>query len=255
MEILPAIDLRGGVCVRLAQGDAARQTVYSDDPVAVARSFKDVGARWLHVVDLDGAFSGVRRHTDTVRAIVDATGLSIELGGGVRSLDDVRACLDAGCARVVLGTAAHEQPDFLRAALDQFGDAIAVGIDCRNGRVALRGWIDQTETPVASFAAQVAAAGVATLIYTDIAVDGMQAGPDCGTLRSLLGAVRARVIASGGIASLAHIAALRALTPRPPDGCIIGKALYAGSLDLRAALAAAAADYSPSPLLQGAPSV
>ena len=253
MDILPAIDLRGGKCVRLAQGDAARQTEYSDDPVSVACSFRDAGARWLHVVDLDGAFSGVRRHADTVRALIAATGLSVELGGGLRTLDDVQACLDAGVARVVLGTAAHEDPGFLREALARFGAAVAVGIDCREGRVALRGWVDQTDTRVVPFAQRLAAAGVATLIYTDIAGDGMLTGPECATLGALLAAVSVRVIASGGIASPAHLAALRSLAPRPPDGCIVGRALYTGALSLRDAFATAvAAHSSPSPP-QGAP--
>jgi phosphoribosylformimino-5-aminoimidazole carboxamide ribotide isomerase len=239
MEILPAIDLKNGKCVRLVQGDAARATVYSDNPVDVAQAFAAAGARWLHVVDLDGAFEGVRRHTTVVAQIAAATDLRIELGGGIRSMDDITACLDAGVTRVILGTAAHDSPEFLRAAVAAHGDAIAVGIDARGAKVALRGWVDQTETSVLQLAHTVSAAHVRTLIYTDIAVDGMLAGPDCDTLAALVDAVGADIIASGGIASLAHIRALCALTPRAPAGCIIGKALYTGALDLAEAIAAA----------------
>jgi phosphoribosylformimino-5-aminoimidazole carboxamide ribotide isomerase len=237
MEIYPAIDLRGGKCVRLSQGDTARQTVYSDDPCAVARQFAAAGARWLHVVDLDGAFSGVRRHTETVREIVATTGLQVQLGGGIRSMDDIAACRAAGVVRVVLGTVAHENPAFLRDALTQHGAAIAVGIDARQGLVALRGWTDRTATPVLEFARRIVAAGVQTIIYTDIAVDGMLAGPDCTTMQALLSACDVDIIASGGVASLHHVTALTRLQPRAPAGCIIGKALYTGALDLRAAIA------------------
>ncbi|MCX7003753.1 MAG: 1-(5-phosphoribosyl)-5-[(5-phosphoribosylamino)methylideneamino]imidazole-4-carboxamide isomerase [bacterium] len=237
MELLPAIDLRDGKCVRLEQGDATRQTVYSDDPCAVARQFAAAGATWLHIVDLDGAFSGTRRHTQVVRAIVDATGLQVELGGGIRTLDDIAACRAAGARRVVLGTSAHGQPAFVRAAVQQFGDAIAVGIDARDGLVAVRGWTAPTQTPVLDFARAIVALGVVTLVYTDIATDGMLAGPDFATVQALLATLDATIIASGGVASLEHLDALTRLTPRAPDGCIIGKALYHGALDLRAALA------------------
>ncbi len=237
MEILPAIDLRGGKCVRLAQGDAARCTVYSDDAVAVARGFAAAGARWIHVVDLDGAFEGQRRHTALVRAIVDATGLQVELGGGIRSMADIAACMAAGASRVVLGTAAHDDAALLAAAVAQYGPAIAAGIDARGGRVAVRGWVEETGTPVLAFAQRMAAAGIRTLIYTDIAVDGMLAGPDYSTLGALCAQSGLHIIASGGIATLEHVRALQALAPRPPDGCIIGKALYTGALELAAAIA------------------
>jgi len=241
MQIIPAIDLRDGKCVRLAQGDARRQTVYSSDPVAMAGRFVEAGARWLHVVDLDGAFSGTRRHTDIVREIVTATGMLVELGGGIRSLDDVRTCLDAGVSRVILGTAAHENPDLLRNAVAEFDDAIAVGIDARGGKAAVRGWTEQTETSVLELARRAVAADVKTLIYTDIAVDGMLAGPDLKTLALLLSELGVDIIASGGIATLEHVEQLLALSPRAPAGCIIGKALYTGSLNLEAAIALAGA--------------
>jgi phosphoribosylformimino-5-aminoimidazole carboxamide ribotide isomerase len=245
MQIIPAIDLKNGKCVRLMQGDAARETVYSDRPVDVARNFASAGAHWVHIVDLDGAFDGVRHHTAVVTDIVAATNLRIELGGGIRSMDDIKACLDAGVSRVILGTAAHDNPDFVQRAVAAYGEAIAVGIDARGRTVALRGWVDQTATSVLDLARAVTAAHVRTLIYTDIAVDGMLAGPDCETLAELLSAVDADIIASGGIASRAHIRALGGLKPRPPAGCIIGKALYTGDLDLAEAIAAAT--HSPGP--------
>lgn len=237
MEIIPAIDLRGGKCVRLMQGDASRCTEYSDDPVGMARVFAEAGARWVHVVDLDGAFEGRRRHTEVVRAIGEATGLRIELGGGIRTMADIGACMAAGATRVVLGTAAHEDGGLVAAAVREYGAAIAVGIDARGGRVAVRGWVEETGTPVLEFAGRMAALGVGTLIYTDIAVDGMLAGPDCATLSALCAQEGLQIIASGGIGTLEHVRALQALAPRPPDGCIIGKALYSGALDLAAAIA------------------
>lgn len=237
MEILPAIDLRGGKCVRLMQGDAGRCTEYSDDPVGVARGFAAAGARWVHVVDLDGAFEGKRRHTEVVRRIAGETGLLVEVGGGIRTMADIGACVAAGASRVVLGTAAHEDAGLVAAAVKEYGERIAVGIDARGGRVAVRGWVEETTTPVLAFAERMAAAGVSTLIYTDIAVDGMLAGPDYETLRMLCAQSELAIIASGGIATLEHVRALQALEPRPPSGCIIGKALYTGMLDLAAAIA------------------
>ncbi|MCX7848079.1 MAG: 1-(5-phosphoribosyl)-5-[(5-phosphoribosylamino)methylideneamino]imidazole-4-carboxamide isomerase [bacterium] len=237
MEIIPAIDLRGGKCVRLQQGDAARCTEYSGDPVGVARGFRGAGALWVHVVDLDGAFEGKRRHMEVVRAIIRETGLQVELGGGIRTLADIRECVEAGVKRVVLGTAAYRDTELVVAAVKEYGGMVAVGIDARGGRVAVGGWLEDTGTPVLAFAERMAATGVRTLIYTDIAVDGMLAGPDYTTLSALCALGDVGIIASGGIGRLDHVRALKALKPRAPDGCIIGRALYTGAVDLGAAIA------------------
>lgn len=241
MIILPAIDLRGEKCVRLVQGDADRQTVYSDDPVHIATQFAAAGARWLHVVDLDGAFSGSRVHTAIIREIVDATDLHVELGGGIRGMADIELYLTAGVSRVILGTAAHTDPQFVRDAVVEYGSALAVGIDAREGKVAVRGWTEQTETTVVELAQRAADAGVTTLIYTDISVDGMLTGPDLTTLKVLLETVPVNIIASGGVACIEHITQLCALTPRSPAGCIIGKAIYTGDILLENAIAQAGA--------------
>ncbi len=233
MDILPAIDLRGGKCVRLEQGDATRQTVYSDDPVQMARTFAEAGASWLHVVDLDGAFNGSRVHTAQVHDITRATDLKIELGGGIRSLEDIEIYLSAGVTRVVLGTVAHTNPQFVEEAVARYGNAIAVGIDAREGTVAIRGWTEQTDLTVGALARRAEEAGVTTIIYTDIAVDGMLTGPDLPTLRMLLETISVDIIASGGIAAREHVESLLTIKPRPLAGCIIGKALYTGALNAR----------------------
>jgi phosphoribosylformimino-5-aminoimidazole carboxamide ribotide isomerase len=227
--------------VRLVQGDAARETVYSDDPVHVATRFASAGARWLHVVDLDGAFSGSRVHTAVIRGIVESTDLSVELGGGIRTMDDIELYLTSGVSRVVLGTAAHNNPQFVHDAVARYGSAIAVGIDARGGKVAVRGWTEQTETTVVELAQRAADAGITTLIYTDISVDGMLTGPDLATLKVLLETVPAAIIASGGVACIEHVRQLCGLTPRRPAGCIIGKAIYTGDILLERAIAEAGA--------------
>lgn len=237
MEILPAIDLRGGKCVRLTQGDAGRCTEYSDDPVGVAKRFAAAGARWVHVVDLDGAFEGRRRHAEVVRAIIGVTGLKVELGGGIRTMGDIRDCMEMGVSRVVLGTVAYENEELVKVAVGEYGEAVAVGVDARGGKVAVRGWVEDTGMGVDLFVERMMNLGVRTLIYTDIAVDGMLAGPDYTTLRWLCGLGDVRVIASGGIATLAHVRALQEMQPRAPYGCIIGKALYTGAIDLAEAIA------------------
>ena len=238
MEFLPAIDLKEGKCVRLLQGDAEKKTVYSSDPVAVAQGFKEAGANWLHMVDLDGAFSGTRRHTDTVKAVYEATGLKIELGGGIRTLGDAENCLRSGVARIVLGTAAWKDPAFMAQAVKEFGsEHVAVGIDARGGMVSIKGWTETTDETVFSLAQKAQDSGVATLIYTDIAQDGMLSRPDYSTLSELLTRFPINVIASGGIASLEHVKELLDLKPRAPYGCISGKAIYEERLSVREAVA------------------
>jgi len=237
MIILPAIDLKNGKCVRLVQGDANRETVYSENPVDVAISFKNSGAKWIHVIDLDGAFSGERRHTKIVQKIIDATGLNIEIGGGIRELSDIEICFKAGAKRVILGTSAHKKPELVEKAVEKFGgEVIAVGIDCKNGKVAIKGWTEITETSVLDLALKVIDAGVKTIIHTDIAVDGMLTGPDVKTVRKLIENFDVNIIASGGIASLTHIKELLKIKPHAPYGCITGKAIYTGSLNLEEAI-------------------
>ena len=237
MIILPAIDLKNNKCVRLLQGDANKETVYSENPVDVAMSFKNAGAEWIHVIDLDGAFSGERKHTKIVREIINATGLNIEIGGGIRELEDIETCLNAGAKRVILGTSAHKKPELVEEAVKKFGgEAIAVGIDCNKGKVAIKGWTETTETLLIDLAKKVIDAGVKTIIHTDIAVDGMLTGPDIKTVSELIEKFDVNIIASGGIANLTHITELLNVKPYAPYGCITGKAIYTGSLNLKEAV-------------------
>lgn len=238
MDLLPAIDIRNGRVVRLSQGERARQTVYGDDPLAVAQRFADEGARWIHVVDLDRAF-GSGDNLPAVRRLADgmASKLSLELGGGLRAIDLVRQALDLGFARAVIGTAAASEPGFVRQAVTAVGPArLAVAIDARNGQVAVRGWTQTSDIRADELARAVVDGGVQTVIYTDIARDGMLGGPDlAGAL--LLKAAGVRVIVSGGIASAEDV---RAACLAELDGVIVGRALYEGMLSLPEALRAAA---------------
>lgn len=235
MLLIPAIDLRGGRCVRLEQGDFARDTVYSDDPLAVARSFAEAGAQWLHVVDLDGAATGQPYHLDLIARIARETALRVEMGGGVRSLEILRAVLTAGVGRAVLGTSALRDPQFVAAAVRQYGvDAIVVGIDARNGRVATQGWLETSDVLATDLARRMAEVGVGRIIATDIARDGMRTGPDLDGLRALQAAAPVALIASGGVGSVVHLRALDALNV---EGVIVGRALYTGDITLSDAAA------------------
>jgi len=235
--LLPAIDIRNGRVVRLSQGEAGRQTVYGDDPVAVARRFVEQGAEWIHVVDLDRAF-GEGENLDVVRRIVgEVKGRArIQLGGGVRSLEGVREGLLLGVTRLVVGTAAALDPAFVPAALEiATPQQLAVGVDVRHGMVAVRGWTEATSIPAEELARRVVAQGVVTLIHTDVARDGMLQGPDLhGALALQLGG--AEVIASGGVATLADIQAVR---HAGLAGVIVGRAVYEGRFQLSQALEAA----------------
>jgi phosphoribosylformimino-5-aminoimidazole carboxamide ribotide isomerase len=233
MLLIPALDLLGGKCVRLRQGDYGQATEYSGDPLAVARHWQDTGAEWLHVVDLDGARAGAPRHLELVRGIRQAApGLRLELGGGLRSMADVEQALEAA-DRVVLGTAAVKDPQLVRDAVARFGDAVAVGIDARQGLVAVDGWESATGRPAYDVAQEMAAAGVQTLIFTDIETDGTLQGPNLNALAAMRGVEGVRLIASGGVASIAH---LRQIAKLGVDACIIGKALYDGAIDLARAM-------------------
>ena len=242
MDLLPAIDIRNGRVVRLSQGERARQTVYGDDPVAVAERFVEQGARWIHVVDLDRAF-GTGDNLAVVRLIAGraAAKVQLQLGGGLRSQDLIRQALDLGFARVVIGTAAAADQDFVPEMLAAVGSArLAVGIDTRNGLVAVRGWTETSTTRAEDLAQRVVRAGIETVIYTDIDRDGMLNGPDLAGAVSLR-TTGARVIVSGGIAGSADV---RAACEAGLDGVIVGRALYEGRLTLPGALEAAACSVS-----------
>jgi phosphoribosylformimino-5-aminoimidazole carboxamide ribotide isomerase len=238
MQIIPAIDLRGGRVVRLIQGDPSQETRYSNDPAAVAAEWERRGALRLHLVDLDGALEGSPATCQAIGDILRAVRIPVQVGGGLRSLEGVRTLLELGAAIAILGTAAVRDPDFLGAACEIFPGRVAVGLDARGGRLAVSGWADQTTIGVTQFARRVGQLSLAALIYTDISRDGMLKGPDLDGLEALAGCTAVPVIASGGIASVEHIRALRALEPRGVTGAIIGKALYDGRLSLEAALAA-----------------
>lgn len=233
MRIYPAIDLKGGKCVRLQQGRADAVTVYSDDPVAMARHWIAEGGDWLHIVDLDGAFSGHPVHRATVAEIAAAISAPIEFGGGMRTDADIRSMLDAGARRVVLGTRACAEPEALADLVRQFGDHLAVGIDARGGRVQVKGWVETTDTMAVDLAVRVSRLGVRTIIYTDTATDGMLTGPNVEGVKALCTAVTCNVIASGGVSRTEDVARLSALRLPNLEGVIIGKALYEGTVTMQ----------------------
>lgn len=236
MQIWPAIDLRGAKCVRLQQGDYQRETVFSDDPAAMARHWVDQGARCLHLVDLDGARDGRPTNIDSIKAIVASVDVPCELGGGIRSEQHIAELLDLGLKRLVIGTRALSDPQWLCQMCRKFPRRLVLGIDARDGRVATDGWLATSDVPATELARRCAREPLAALIYTDIATDGMLAGPNLAAMAEMCQAVDLPVIASGGVASAADVAALAAL---PVAGCIIGRALYEGRLTLPDALAAA----------------
>jgi len=234
MLIIPAIDLKDGRCVRLRQGRADEVKVYSADPVRTARQWAARGARYLHVVDLDGAFQGRPAHAALIARLAGAVAIPVEVGGGLRTDAAIAAALDGGAARVIVGTRAVAEPAALKDLIARFGPRLAVGIDARDGLVQVKGWVETTGTNAAELAAAVAALGAATIIYTDTATDGMLRGPNLAGVRAICGAVKCRVIASGGISSLDHLRRLAALGA---EGAIIGRALYTSDIDLTQALA------------------
>lgn len=238
MEILPAIDLKNGRAVRLLQGRADRETVYYDNPLVPARLWQEAGASWLHVVDLDGAFSGQPQNWKVVERLLDI-GLKIELGGGLRDLQTIGEALDRGVTRVVVGTKAVEGDEFLQEAAERFGgDRIAIGIDASNGKVAVRGWVSTTDVTPIELARRVEATGIQTIIYTDISRDGMLSGPNFEGQQAMAEAVSCNIIASGGVGSISDVQQLVALAQTHPNlsGVIIGKAVYEKRLDLAEAI-------------------
>jgi phosphoribosylformimino-5-aminoimidazole carboxamide ribotide isomerase len=236
MELWPAIDLRGGRCVRLVQGDYARETVFGEDPVVNVREFTVAGARRLHIVDLDGAKDGLPTQAALVGRMVAAAGVPCQLGGGVRSRDTAAAYLDAGVARVVIGSLAIERPDLLEALASEFPGRIVLGLDARDGRVATRGWLDTSELKAVDVAKRHAGLPLAAIVYTDIARDGMLTGPNLPALAEMIAAADVPVVASGGVGGVADI---RRVAETGAAGCIVGRALYDGKVTLAEALAAA----------------
>ncbi len=240
MLVLPAVDIRGGRCVRLVQGVRDQERVYGDDPVAAALRWQDAGAAWVHVVDLDGAFDGRPRNDAVIARMIAALRVPVEVGGGIRDLETIRRYLDAGAARVILGTAAASAPEVLRDACVAFGDRVAVGIDARGGAVVTEGWVTSTGEPALSAASRVVASGARRIIYTDTSRDGMLAGPNLAAFEAMLRVASVPVIASGGVASADDVRRLRALASAGLEGVIVGRALYEARVTLEDLLEAAA---------------
>lgn len=237
MNIIPAIDLIGGQAVRLVKGDYDNVTVYSDDPAAVAESFERAGAKYLHVVDLDGAKDGTTANFETIKKIIERTDLSVEVGGGIRTLERVRQYIDVGVDRVIIGTAAVTDPDFLREAVKLYGEKIVVGVDIKDGFVAIKGWLEISELSCKEFCKKLEDLGVKTIICTDISKDGMMSGTNRELYRELYDEFELNIIASGGVSSMEDIAVLSNMGL---FGAIVGKAIYTGAIELSEAIKLAA---------------
>lgn len=235
MQIIPAIDIKDGKCVRLYQGDFAQVTVYDDDPAAVAQRWVAQGATMLHVVDLDGAHRGHPVNTDSILAIVHSVAVPVQIGGGLRDESAVLAAIELGVARVVLGTAAVRQPDLVARLAERYGDQIAVGVDARDGIVATSGWTEQSQVTAAALVEHMAALGVRRVIYTDIARDGTLSEPNYAATGALVRPDGPSIIASGGVGRIEHLLRLARLEV---EAAIVGKALYTGDIDLAEAIAA-----------------
>lgn len=237
MIVLPAIDLKDGICVRLQKGDFSTTHQVSQDPVETALAFKQAGAEIIHIVDLDGALAGTRKNVSVVQEIIRQTGLKIELGGGMRSMAALESSDKMGVYRMVIGSAAVSEPGFVAQAVREYGDRIAVGIDAQGGRVRTHGWVEDSGEDAATFAIKMEQLGVGNIIYTDIETDGMLTGPSVEQLEALRGRVECGIIASGGVSNLEDIQQLREIGM---DGVIIGKAYYSGSINLGEAIKEAA---------------
>lgn len=237
MFLFPAIDLRDNQVVRLHQGDYDQQKVYGSDPVAMAQSFADAGATWLHVVDLDGAKAGHVLHLDVIRRICKETPLKVEVGGGVRTTGTIDGLLQAGVERVILGTAALQNWEWFGKLMDNptYRSRVVLGLDARNGQLAVGGWLEQTDTSAVQVAVEVSDWPLAAIVYTDIATDGTMKGPNIEATRQLAQSTRVPVVASGGVGTLEHLRQLREL---PLQGAIIGRALYEGAFDVKQAIEA-----------------
>lgn len=235
MEVIPSIDLKGGRCVRLYQGDYARETVFSEDPLGTAQRWESLGASRLHVVDLDGAASGEPRHLSVVARIAASLRIPVQVGGGIRRMETIEQYVKAGVRRVVLGTAAVENPELVKEACRVFGEAIVLGVDARDGYVAVRGWKDKTSVLAADMVGRMEALGAGRFIYTDVARDGTLTEPNFQAISEMMTKTRSPIIASGGVTSIDHLVRLGQLGV---EGAIIGRALYTGDILLDKALAA-----------------
>jgi phosphoribosylformimino-5-aminoimidazole carboxamide ribotide isomerase len=233
MIIYPAVDIKDGRCVRLLQGRFDRETVYGDDPVEIAVKWASMGPKWLHVVDLDGARSGFSKNRRIIADIAKNVRIPVQTGGGIRTLNDIDEVIASGAARVVLGTAAVRTPELLKKAVDKYRDKIAVGIDAKDGKVAVDGWETLSEHTAVEFAKMVEQLGVSVVVYTDITTDGMLEGPNLIAVEKMVGAVGIDVIASGGVSSIQDLINLR---NTGAAGAITGKAIYTGAIDLSHAL-------------------
>ena len=233
MEIIPAIDLRGGKCVRLYQGDYSQETVFSEDPVDTARHWRSLGAERLHIVDLDGAAKGEIRHFDAISSIASAVSIPVEVGGGIRTIESIEKLLNAGVDRVILGTAAIENRNMVKTACKRFGERIIAGVDARDGFVATRGWIESSKVKAVELVKSMKSIGVERIIYTDISRDGTLTEPNFDAIEELLVNVDAKIIAAGGISSIGHLKKLAVLGV---EGAIVGRAIYTGHIDLNKAL-------------------
>jgi phosphoribosylformimino-5-aminoimidazole carboxamide ribotide isomerase len=240
MILYPAIDLKEGQCVRLSEGRMDQATIFNADPANQAIVFQTAGFSWLHVVDLDGAFAGEPKNAGAVARILSQASIPVQVGGGVRTIQHISYWLNAGASRVILGTAAVRDPELVRWAARDWPSQIAVALDCRDGKVAVAGWAEQTELAVADMAKRFEDAGVAALIVTDISRDGLKTGVNVELSGAVADAVSIPVIASGGVRSVDDITALKARPGRPIHGVILGRALYDGDIEARAAIAAAA---------------
>jgi phosphoribosylformimino-5-aminoimidazole carboxamide ribotide isomerase len=234
--LYPAIDIRGGRCVRLTQGDYNRETVYGEDPLKVAQNWIDQGAAWLHVVDLDAARSGESANYDLIEQLTRFASIPVQVGGGVRDRKRLERLLEAGVSRVVIGSAALDNPAFVKEALKAYADRIAIGIDARDGKVATHGWLDTTEVSARELACEMAQLGAETFIFTDISRDGMLSGVNVEAVRDLARACKKQVIASGGVKSIEDLKELAKVQAEGVQGAIIGKALYTGSIRLQEAI-------------------
>lgn len=239
MNIYPAIDLRGGNCVRLVKGDFSKETIYSTDPGAMAREWANAGASSIHVVDLDGAVAGESRNLDSIKAIMRDGGIPIEVGGGIRNMSHIERLLTAGVHQVILGSAAVKNPELVKEACKAYPGRIVVGIDAKNGDVAVEGWEASGHIQAEELAKKMADAGVQRIIFTDIARDGMLSGVNVEATVAVAKASGLKVTASGGVASLEDLKILKKRETDGIEGCIIGKALYTGAIDLRQAVAIA----------------
>ncbi|KAA3615428.1 MAG: 1-(5-phosphoribosyl)-5-[(5-phosphoribosylamino)methylideneamino]imidazole-4-carboxamide isomerase [Calditrichaeota bacterium] len=237
MIIYPAIDLRGGKCVRLQQGEKKRQTIYNGDPVAVAQEFKDKGAEWLHVIDLDRVFDEETNNTKIIKRIVDEVKINVQTGGGLRTLGDIGRLLDTGVKRTILGTIAVRRPALVKKAINEFSSStVALAIDARDGRVAVDGWERTSQLDALAFAKRMQDVGIELAIFTDIARDGMLTGVNINALKLFLENTDMQIIASGGVRDIRDIKKIQALGSPQLNGTILGKSLYEGRIDLEDAL-------------------